>query len=466
MYPPYALNSTVPAALNPTLCTALYEITNPGQFKQWIRVFVQHLHSQHMEHLIPDRHGIVHGQITEAETLGLNWVFSTFIKPAAYEVWVQSAVKAEVSFDQIIIEAISRYATKTNSAKIIRQLQTMIYRGSTPAFAFQAQVRSLLEPLHILDETSNDVADIVKDILLSNLHGPYITIGAKYGKTTKSYTVNDIFRQLMIEYAYNHREGQKPIGQPILKTTVPCIHCKKTNYRSKDCFYRQRETQSPMEPNNRAEALPKSKNTLKPKRSSTRTLTRKNHAANNVTLDEESSDLDDSYYLRHPKNVKNNEGEFLLDTGARTTVVNSLHLLHDPVDPKNVTVLTPDRAAIKIKKRGYIHLKLAGRCHVTLPAFYAPDISYNLLCVHDLERQGVYINSCKDVLEDADGTTVAHIHKSGAHPWLSFRYVEFPIKTTEIIVNALLPKYPLDFVHRLFGHVGVKTINNCSLRML
>ena len=77
-----------------------------------------------------------------------------------------------------------------------------------------------------------------------------------------------------------------------------------------------------------------------------------------------------------------------------------------------------------------------------------------------LEDANIYANAIDRILESHTGIPYTHVVKHSSLPWRANRHIIIPGTTHFHTINHLINKYPLDVVHRLFGHVNVQALKH------
>lgn len=114
---------------------------------------------------------------------------------------------------------------------------------------------------------------------------------------------------------------------------------------------------------------------------------------------------------------------------------------------------------MKITTEGKLIIKFLNSRTFEIDALSSPDARTNLLSIGDMANVGYYPNFRSLRIENKFGTPVARIIKRGPYYWLSSKYIGTSRQTQKHMVhNVNKIKYSLDYVHRLCGHVNVKSL--------
>lgn len=113
---------------------------------------------------------------------------------------------------------------------------------------------------------------------------------------------------------------------------------------------------------------------------------------------------------------------------------------------------------IPFKYEGILVLRTLYDTTVKIHAYVTPSIDHNILSTSNLRAQGLFMNERHHSLENADGQIAARFITRNDLSWLPVGHIVYPGNARLIVINAIKTKYPLSFIHRLFGHVNVQSI--------
>ena len=114
---------------------------------------------------------------------------------------------------------------------------------------------------------------------------------------------------------------------------------------------------------------------------------------------------------------------------------------------------------MKVTTEGKLLIKFLNSRTFEIDALSSPAARTNLLSIGDMANEGYYPNFRSLCIENKFGTPVARIIKRGPYYWLSSKYIGTSQQTQKHLVhNVNKIKYSLDYVHRLCGHVNVKSL--------
>ncbi|XP_003667543.2 gag protein NDAI_0A01420, partial [Naumovozyma dairenensis CBS 421] len=190
----------VPHALNPQNPSPLYPISSTGEFSNWIRTLMDHLKSAQYGDLIPNKHGVAARTPSHWEELGLQWLFSTYVKKDFYPKWVKQAQEASVPLFTILQRAMTLAMQATDITIIMRKLRDLHFEGKEPAFIFNANVQSIISQIDTKELTQYE--PLIKDCILNALAGPYSTINKEFRTSQSPYSISDIYTRISAEYDY------------------------------------------------------------------------------------------------------------------------------------------------------------------------------------------------------------------------------------------------------------------------
>ncbi|CCD24380.1 uncharacterized protein NDAI_0D00660 [Naumovozyma dairenensis CBS 421] len=215
----------VPHALNPQNPSPLYPISSTGEFSNWIRTLMDHLKSAQYGDLIPNKHGVAARTPSHWEELGLQWLFSTYVKKDFYPKWVKQAQEASVPLFTILQRAMTLAMQATDITIIMRKLRDLHFEGKEPAFIFNANVQSIISQIDTKELTQYE--PLIKDCILNALAGPYSTINKEFRTSQSPYSISDIYTRISAEYDYiTTTQSARP----------KCSYCHIVGHTRDQCF--------------------------------------------------------------------------------------------------------------------------------------------------------------------------------------------------------------------------------------
>ena len=167
--------------------------------------------------------------------------------------------------------------------------------------------------------------------------------------------------------------------------------------------------------------------------------------------------------LIHPYIIGSDTNHYiLLDSGAPITFVRHKSMLHNlrPSDTTTISISSCSNTPIPFKQEGDLILKTLNHKSVKIHAYYTPSIDHTILSTGDLRSHHLYMNERSNTIEDQDGSIAAHFTQNNGLSWLSNRHVIFPKSTSLKTIHSLQTKFPLELIHRLFGHVNVQSLHD------
>lgn len=157
----------------------------------------------------------------------------------------------------------------------------------------------------------------------------------------------------------------------------------------------------------------------------------------------------------------NKERFLLIDSGASTNVLRDDDHLHDAISDAGCLLEDAQGKPMKVLSRGNLQIQFLNSRPIKVHALSSPAAKTNLLSVGELMTEGYYVNYRNKCIENKHGVPVAKMIQKGPYFWLSSKYLIKPTKTMRQRVNNVdRVKYSVDFLHRLFGHVNVRSIKD------
>ena len=396
----------VPYALNPKNPSPSYPVSSSGEFPNWINTLIEHLKVNNYDDLIPNKHGVIARTPSHWEQLGLQWLFSTFVKRDFLPPWVKEAQDASVPIFTILQRAMTLAIQDTVITLIMRKLRNLNYSGREPAFIFNANVQKIIQ--HIPTKDYIQYESLIKDALLSALLGPYTYIEKEFRTKHQQYSIQDVYNRIAAEYDYNSTEYSRSIS------VVPtCSYCHNKGHTITNCRIKgYHEESHDNRSTNRSSSRPTTRSTNRStNRSTTRSYTSKpisksKKTLNNITY---TTDVENDHYWLRPNSIPVEEDKhFILDSGASATVVNSSSLLHNLDNTSQTpTISSSQSIPMDCTGKGTLKLKLYNKSIIDITAYVIPEVENNLLSTHALETNGIHVQSKRGTLENADCEVLA-----------------------------------------------------------
>ena len=154
----------------------------------------------------------------------------------------------------------------------------------------------------------------------------------------------------------------------------------------------------------------------------------------------------------------------IVDSGAEISVIRDTSYL------SNVNYNPPDQLLgagdqeLTVNASGTLRLKFGNKL-ITIKALASQDSTCNLISLHDLEKAGLIIDlQNRDILNRNNKKKIGDIIDYG-------RYICIPLSSVCINqganrVNHVSKKLKMAFLHRLFGHINIKTIKDSISKKL
>ena len=430
----------------------LQVVSTKDGFNTWIKNFISVLEDYHLSELLLDKQGHSKRPASVTERQTFDATLHYYVKDEFLSNWFQTAIKSSDDAYDSTQRAIYLHQQKHDQSNLWSQLKSLSYDGISNAFIFISKVRAIISLFP--DGTSSEVSSLIITILFDALHGSYTSIVKKSAPKTESYTVNDVLDAIQFEYDFHERYQKShriTSGKP---TLTICSYCKKSGHSASQCYAKQ----------NKEKASHKSSTRYKNKKSShhisvtgptTPDTTTPSSGDDDDSLRPTSSDSINADATNDDNSINLNH-YMLLDTGSNISIVNDMAFLHDiSQDYIPPSIEDTENRPISHKARGILKLRFPGGKIVNLTAYYAPNSDTNIIGALTLERDGIYICCKTCTLEGNNNTIYAHYRQFDELPWLSNRFLQFPTDTPKYVVHHLLHQYPLELIHRLFGHVNV-----------
>ena len=430
----------------------LQVVSTKDGFNTWIKNFISVLEDYHLSELLLDKQGHSKRPASVTERQTFDATLHYYVKDEFLPNWFQTAIKSSDDAHDSTQRAIYLHQQKHDQSNLWSQLKSLSYDGISNAFIFISKVRAIISLFP--DGTSSEVSSLIITILFDALHGSYTSIVKKSAPKTESYTVNDVLDAIQFEYDFHERYQKShriTSGKP---TLTICSYCKKSGHSASQCYAKQ----------NKEKASHKSSTRYKNKKSShhisvtgptTPDTTTPSSGDDDDSLRPTSSDSINADATNDDNSINLNH-YMLLDTGSNISIVNDMAFLHDiSQDYIPPSIEDTENRPISHKARGILKLRFPGGKIVNLTAYYAPNSDTNIIGALTLERDGIYICCKTCTLEGNNNTIYAHYRQFDELPWLSNRFLQFPTDTPKYVVHHLLHQYPLELIHRLFGHVNV-----------
>lgn len=163
-----------------------------------------------------------------------------------------------------------------------------------------------------------------------------------------------------------------------------------------------------------------------------------------------------THLLKILGNSENNLDNLLIvDSGAEISVIRDISFLtginHNPTD----RLLGAGDQELKVNAAGTLRLNF-GKTVIKIKALVSPDSTCNLISLHDLEKAGLIIDLQNRIVLNKNHKKIGNIIDCG-------RYICLPLKLITPNkgihkVNNISKKLQMAFLHRLFGHINIKTI--------
>ena len=167
------------------------------------------------------------------------------------------------------------------------------------------------------------------------------------------------------------------------------------------------------------------------------------------------------YYTETRRKKANKERFLLIDSGASTNILRNEDHLHDKTSDAGCLLEDAQGKQMKVLSKGTLQIQFLNSRPFKVDALSSPAAKTNLLSVGELLREGFYVNYRNKTIENKHGVPVAKMIQKGPYFWLSSKYLIKPQKTViQKANNVNKVKYSVDYLHRLFGHVNVKSIKD------
>lgn len=455
-----SIEDTIPEGLKYDSSLPLYSITKREEFEPWLLTLICHLYSHDLIHIVSaDRSPTPHS-ITDGEELGLERLFNHYVKKSAWPRWMETPVLIGISKSSLLISAIREYYNENAPYDIIEKLRTMNYKGDTPAKKYVTEIKELIKPITSYD--NKVLCTIVRETILGNLIGPFEAVTQKIHRQLPEYTIDDILDYIV---QYDEERGPKSVGNSLedskkIGGRQPkkfCTTCDSSTHSTSKCP-RTHSSTTELTLSTKTKAASSKKSNQKGKKSK-----KSNKHCNHPKAPEQKLDKQESDQATLTSPIDASYHSMIVCT-REITIVRHEYFLHDRTYPKDVTIQSNFGSSADVLCKGTLRLRLLNDTIVSMEAYCVPSCRYNIVSQMELLRQGIYVDGIRRRLKNSDGNVVANLIQSNDLDRISTRLVQLPSDIPKHLRSTIQEKYPLNMIHKLFGHIDVNDIKK-SLQM-
>ncbi|QLG70918.1 hypothetical protein HG535_0A08650 [Zygotorulaspora mrakii] len=426
----------------------LDEISNPSEFPRWMRSFKRFLEDNKLGDIIPDRLNESERDATKSEKAFIINSFKTYVKETAYPKSVKDAIKRGHDLFRIILCHVSEDSNLRSA--IWRELTTISYDGSADSYYYTSRVKELYSQLKATN--SNIPEDIICEYLLKNLHGQYAKIRENHYLEYDLNTIAGISKCVLRTYDRLIKNKKHTSETSPSVTNRHCYKCSSEGHFAPQC------------PNVK-DKLPKpSINSRKEKKS----YHRKGIHKIGLTRDTELLGILQNSKKKRPSMTKTPQtGELvednqhlLIDSGAAISVIRDPGLLHNINKHPNIGIADAQDREIPISVSGDLQLSFPGTSIIHTEAVASTVPHVDILSLHELQKNGITVDFNNSQVTNNKGKMVARIKKIGPYYWIPAKYIHKPHKKLNVMNVQKQPLFPMEFIHRLLGHVNIKTLRD------
>ena len=172
--------------------------------------------------------------------------------------------------------------------------------------------------------------------------------------------------------------------------------------------------------------------------------------------------------LRNPmKNLGNTKYTMdelmILDSGAEITVIKDSSLLTNIGANVNDVLLGAGDEELSVEASGSLCLKF-GKKTIRVKALASKDASCNLISLHALENAGLIIDLQHRAILNKKEKKIVDLINYGRYICIPLRLVTASQKVN--MVHNVTKKLSMAFIHRLFGHINIRTIKETIQKKL
>ena len=150
----------------------------------------------------------------------------------------------------------------------------------------------------------------------------------------------------------------------------------------------------------------------------------------------------------------------IIDSGAEVTVLRDPALITRKSRMITDTLLGAGDEPLHVDASGSINLQFPTQ-PVRIRALASKDVSCNLISLHDLEKAGLTIDLKNRAILDCKENKLADLINHG-------RFICLPLSllTSYRSINNVRTKFSMAFLHRLFGHINIRSIKETISKKL
>lgn len=150
----------------------------------------------------------------------------------------------------------------------------------------------------------------------------------------------------------------------------------------------------------------------------------------------------------------------IIDSGAEVSVLRDPTLISQKDSTNRTTLLGAGDEPLHVDASGTITMKFPSK-QVRIRALASRDVSCNLISLHDLEKAGLIIDLQHRAVLDRREKKLADLINHG-------RFICLPLSllVSPCTINNVRTKFSMAFLHRLFGHINIRTIKETISKKL
>lgn len=153
----------------------------------------------------------------------------------------------------------------------------------------------------------------------------------------------------------------------------------------------------------------------------------------------------------------------ILDSGAEISVVKDSSLLTNTSKNTNDILLGAGDEELSVQASGSLCLKF-GKKTFRVKALASKDASCNLISLHALENAGIIIDLQHRLLLNKKEQKIGELINHGRYICIPLKLVTKSLQINR--VNNVSTKLSMAFIHRLFGHINIRTIKETIQKQL
>lgn len=140
------------------------------------------------------------------------------------------------------------------------------------------------------------------------------------------------------------------------------------------------------------------------------------------------------------------------------SVIRDPKILHYPNWDPDISIADAQERRIPICASGDLQLKFPDTPTIHTQAVASKVPRFNILSLHELEKNGITVDFGKSLVLTKKGRVIAPLAKSGPYYWISSKYIRVPKTNINVMHVQSQSLFPLDFIHRLLGHINIQVL--------